>query len=168
MFNSLAARSSSSSMPDARSTFTLRMGPGIIMRPVLVKNRDTSLPWSARRAMASAGIGFRGLRVLFMMILEPSFSAPLDVGQHCLPQDAVHPRLIPFAALFQPGDHIGIEPHRDGLLHGTIEPSPNRVFPRSRRKFRDIRSINLVVRHRGQNRQFLLLSRSKAAPRHSL
>jgi len=53
-------------MPDARSTFTLRIGPGIgvIMRPAFVKNRDTSLPWSARRAMASAGIGFRDLRVL--------------------------------------------------------------------------------------------------------
>src|SRR5271157_2184772 len=71
MFNSLAARSNSSSMPDARSTFTLWIGPGIgvIMRPVLVKKRDTSLPWSARRAMASAGIGFRGLRVLFIKFL---------------------------------------------------------------------------------------------------
>src|SRR5271157_4228249 len=69
MFNSLAARSSSSSMPDARSRFTLRIGPGIIMRPVLVKKRDTSLPWSARRAMASAGVGFRGLRVLFIRFL---------------------------------------------------------------------------------------------------
>src|SRR5713101_1743905 len=170
MFNSLAARSSSSSMPDARSTFTLRMGPGIIMRPELVKNRDTSLPWSARRAMASAGIGFRGLRVLFIMImiLEPSFSAPLDVGQHCLPQDAVHPRLIPFAALFQPGDHIGIEPHRDDLLHGTIEPSPNRVFPSFGRKLRDIRSIDLVIRQRGQSHQLSFLFRGEASSRYSL
>src|SRR5664279_3484047 len=69
MFNSLAARSNSSSMPDARSTFTLWIGPGIIMRPVLVKKRETSLPWSARRAIASAGIGFRGLRVLFIKFL---------------------------------------------------------------------------------------------------
>src|SRR5271157_5964504 len=69
MFNSLAARPSSSSMPDARSTFTLRIGPGIIMRPVLVKKRDTSLPWSARRAMDSADIGFLGLRVLFIKSL---------------------------------------------------------------------------------------------------
>src|SRR5580704_6776411 len=64
IFNSLAARSSSSSMPDARSTFTLWIGP--IIWPVLVKNRDTSLPWSARRAMASAGSGLRGLRVFFI------------------------------------------------------------------------------------------------------
>src|ERR1700692_631581 len=69
MFNSLAAWSSSSTMPDARSTFTLRIGPGIIMRPALVKNRDTSLPWSARWAIASAGIGFRGLRALFIKFL---------------------------------------------------------------------------------------------------
>src|SRR6266849_924856 len=168
MFNSLAARSSSSSMPDARSTFTLRIGPGIIMRPVLVKNRDTSLPWSARRAMASAGIGFRGLRVLFIKLLEPSFSAPLDIGHHGLPPDAVHPCLIPFAALFQPGDHIGIEPHRDGLLHGTIEPAPNRIFPRARRKFRDIRSIDLVIRQRSQSRQFPLLSQSQSSSETSL
>src|ERR1019366_1513189 len=74
MFNSLAARSSSSSMPDARSTFTLwiGLGIGIIMRPVLVKNRDTSLPWSARRAMDSAGIGFRDLRALFILDRRPS------------------------------------------------------------------------------------------------
>ena len=69
------------------------------------------LPRSARRAMASADIGFRGLRVLFIKFLEPSFSGPLDVGHHGLPQDAIHPGLISFAALLQPGNHIGIEPH---------------------------------------------------------
>src|SRR5208282_2266909 len=30
--------------------------------------RDTSLPWSARRAMASAGTGLRGLRVFFIKL----------------------------------------------------------------------------------------------------
>jgi len=64
IFNSLAAVSSSSSMPGARSTFTLCIGP--IMRPALVKNRDTSWPSSARRAMASADIAFRRLRVFFI------------------------------------------------------------------------------------------------------
>src|SRR5208282_4758743 len=67
MFNSLAALSSSSSMPDARSTFTLCIGP--IMRPLFVKNRDTSLPSSARRAMASAETGFRRLRVFSIKLL---------------------------------------------------------------------------------------------------
>src|SRR5580704_17145261 len=67
MFNSLAALSSSSSMPAARSTFTLCIGP--IMRPVLVQNRDTSFPWSARRAMPSADTGFRGLRVFSIKLL---------------------------------------------------------------------------------------------------
>jgi hypothetical protein len=52
------------------------------------------------------------------------FSAPFDIVQHCLPQDAIHACLIPFAALLQPGNHIGVQPHGDGLLHGTIEPSP--------------------------------------------
>src|SRR5208282_6892938 len=41
---------------------------GPIICPVLVKNRDTSLPWSARRAMASAGTGLRGLRVFFIKL----------------------------------------------------------------------------------------------------
>jgi hypothetical protein len=54
-------------MPDARSTFTLCIGP--IMRPVLVKNRDTSLPSSARRAMTSADTGFRLLRVFSIELL---------------------------------------------------------------------------------------------------
>src|SRR5262249_17560363 len=67
MFNSLAAWSSSSNMPVARSTFTLWIGP--IICPLLVKNRDTSFPWSARRAMASAAIGLRGLRVFFIQFL---------------------------------------------------------------------------------------------------
>src|SRR3984893_13671937 len=67
MFNSLAALSSSSSMPDARSTFTLWIGP--IMRPLLVKNRDTSFPSSARRAIASADTGFRRLRVFSIKLL---------------------------------------------------------------------------------------------------
>src|ERR1700680_1016592 len=51
-------------MPYARSIYPLCIGP--IMRPVFVKNRDTSLPWSATRAMASAETGFRGLRVFFI------------------------------------------------------------------------------------------------------
>src|ERR1700737_2806146 len=67
MFNSLAALSSSSSIPAAKSTFTLCIGP--IMRPVLVKNREKSPPWSARRAMASADTGFRGLRVFSIKLL---------------------------------------------------------------------------------------------------
>src|SRR5208282_2473482 len=167
MFNSFAARSSSSSMPDARSTFTLRIGPGIIMRPVLVKKRDTSLPWSARRAMASAGMGFRGLRVLFIM-LRNKFSGALGIGQHCLPQNAVYPCLIAFAPLLQPCDHVGVQPHGNCLLHRPIEPAPNRIFPCVGRKLRDIRSINFIVGHRGQSRQFPLLFRSEAASRHSL
>src|ERR1022692_1820439 len=79
MVNSLAARSSSSSMPEARSTFTLWIGP--IIWPVLVKNRDTSLPWSARRAMVSADTGFRGLRVLFikLLLLRGSFPESHEV-----------------------------------------------------------------------------------------
>ena len=49
-------------MPDQHSLYCI----GPIIFPVLVKNRDTSLPWSARRAMASADTGLRGLRVFFI------------------------------------------------------------------------------------------------------
>src|SRR6202171_86852 len=68
------------SVPYARSIHRLCIGP--IMRPVLVKNRDTSLPWTARRAMASAETRFRGLRVFFIK-LPPGSHA--DTG----PQEAV-------------------------------------------------------------------------------
>ena len=52
-----------------RLGFSGALGAGILclMRPVLVKKRDTSLPWSAFRAMASAGIRFRGLRVFIIL-----------------------------------------------------------------------------------------------------
>ena len=54
------------SMPYAGSIHPLCVGP--ILRPVFVKNRDPSLPWSARRAMASSETGFRGLRVFFIKL----------------------------------------------------------------------------------------------------
>src|ERR1019366_6451745 len=95
-------------------------------------------------------------------------SGALGIGQHCLPQNAVHPRLIAFAPLLQPCDHVGVQSHGNGLLHRTIEPAPNRVFPCVGRKLRDIRSIDLIVGQRGQSRQFSLLSRSEAASRRSL
>jgi hypothetical protein len=68
------------SMPYARSIHPLFVGP--IMRPVFVKNRDTSLPWSARWAMASAETGFRGPRVFFTKMPPGSYA---DTG----PQEAV-------------------------------------------------------------------------------
>src|ERR1700691_1910103 len=74
MFSSLAARSSSSNMPCARSTLTRWIGA--IIRPALVKHRDTSLPRSARRAMVSAGTGLPRLRVLFIKLLFLPGRAP--------------------------------------------------------------------------------------------
>ena len=56
MFSSFAALSSSSSIGDAKSTFTRWIGP--IMRPALVKKGETSFPLSASRAMFSADTGF--------------------------------------------------------------------------------------------------------------
>src|ERR1700722_3257882 len=74
MFNSCAARSSSCSISGVKSTFTLWIG--FIILPVFVKNRDTSLPCSASRAMASAGKGFCGLRVLLIKSLLLSGGFP--------------------------------------------------------------------------------------------
>src|SRR5215469_13820738 len=67
MFSSFAALSSSSSIGDAKSTFTRWIGP--IMRPALVKKGETSFPLSASRAMFSADTGFFCLRVLFIKFL---------------------------------------------------------------------------------------------------
>jgi hypothetical protein len=50
MFSSLAAASSSSSMDAVKSTLTRWMG--FIILPELVKKWETSLPLSARRAIA--------------------------------------------------------------------------------------------------------------------
>src|SRR5207302_9905178 len=64
IFNSFAASSSSFSIGDVKSTFTRRIGS--ILRPELVKNRETSSLRSASRAMASAETAFRCLRVFFI------------------------------------------------------------------------------------------------------
>src|ERR1700744_4674266 len=74
MFNSFAARSSSSNMPGARSTFTRCIGA--IIRPALVKKGDTSWPRSARRAIVSAGAGLLRLGVLFIKLLLLPGRAP--------------------------------------------------------------------------------------------
>ncbi len=68
ILSSLAALSSSSSMDAVKSTFTRWMG--FIIRPELVKNRETSRPLSAIRAMLSADAGFFLRR---MLLIEFSF-----------------------------------------------------------------------------------------------
>jgi hypothetical protein len=40
---------------------------GWITRPWLLKKPETSLPWAASRAIASAEIGLVGLRVFFIL-----------------------------------------------------------------------------------------------------
>ena len=55
ILSSLAALSSSSSIDAVKSTFTRWMG--FIILPELLKNRETSLPLSAIRAMVSAETG---------------------------------------------------------------------------------------------------------------
>jgi len=54
-FSSFAAFSNSSSIEAVKSTFTRWMG--FLIWPELVKNRETSLPRSAIRAMLSADAG---------------------------------------------------------------------------------------------------------------
>jgi hypothetical protein len=65
--SSLAALSSSFSMEAVKSTFTRWMG--FLISPELVKKRETSLPWSAIRAMLSAETGFFLRRVFFTEFL---------------------------------------------------------------------------------------------------
>lgn len=67
MLSSFAARSSSSSMGAVKSTFTRWIG--FIMRPELVKKRETFLPLSAMRAMDSADAGFFLRGVFFIEYL---------------------------------------------------------------------------------------------------
>ncbi len=64
MLRSLAALSSSCSMEAVKSTFTRWMG--FLISPELVKNRETSLPLSAIRAMLSAETGFFLAAVFFI------------------------------------------------------------------------------------------------------
>ncbi len=64
ILSSLAALSSSSSIAAVKSTFTRWMG--FIIRPELVKNRETSLPLFAIRAMVSAEAGFFVRNVFFI------------------------------------------------------------------------------------------------------
>ncbi len=64
IFSSLAALSSSSSMDAVKSTFTRWMG--FIIRPEFVKNRETSRPLSAIRAMLSAEAGLFLRRMFFI------------------------------------------------------------------------------------------------------
>ena len=66
-FKSSAALSNSASIGEAKSTFTLCIGP--IMRPRFVKNRDTSLPASASFAMSSADAAADFLRMVFIELL---------------------------------------------------------------------------------------------------
>ncbi len=75
ILSSLAALSNSSSMDAVKSTLTRWMG--FIIRPELVKNRETSRPLSAIRAMLSADAGFFLPR---MVVIEFSFFPG------CLPQ----------------------------------------------------------------------------------
>src|SRR5260370_31749928 len=63
VFKPVGCSSSSCNISAVKSTFTHWMG-FIIRRPV--KNRVTSLPWSAMRAMASALMGFFFLGILFI------------------------------------------------------------------------------------------------------
>jgi hypothetical protein len=59
------------------------------------------------------------------------------LSQHTLPQNAVGPRLIAFSSFFQPRNHVRVEAQRNGLLHRTVEPAPDRIFPRRAWQFRN-------------------------------
>ena len=56
-------------------------------------------------------------------------SGAIAFVEHALPQDVVRSGLITFAPLFQPGDHVGVEAHGDGLLEWPIESAADCIFP---------------------------------------
>lgn len=79
-------RSSSSNIGEVKSTFTRWIGP--IMRPLLVKKRDTSSPRSARRAIASAEGAAFVLRVLFIDSVRSESGDAWNFGASICQQDA--------------------------------------------------------------------------------
>ena len=94
--------------------------------------------------------------------IQSLVSSPLGLIQHAFSQNAVRPSLISLAALLQPRDHICVEAHGDSLLHWAIEPAPDSMFPGGRRKFRNVRSIDLIITNRSQVRELSLLLRGKS------
>src|SRR5208283_2541347 len=75
---------------------------GAIMRPRLVKKRETSLPCSARRAIASADTGFFDLRMLLIK---------LSLLPGCFPESY---EVVEFSSL--------VLPH---LKNDSVEPLPD-------------------------------------------
>jgi len=95
-------------------------------------------------------------------------SGALGFVEHTLAQDVVGAGLIAFAAFFQPGDHIGVEAHRDSLLQGTIKPAADCVFPCMGREFWDIGGVDLVVGDGGEGGEFSFLAGRQSSSAHPL
>ena len=63
--------------------------------------------------------------------------------QHGVPQQPIRLGLVTATIGFEPCDHVGIEPHRDGLLGRPVELSDFGAAPIENR--RSIRKINVYV-----------------------
>jgi len=80
---------------------------------------------------------------IFTTIL-PSFR--VQIAQHGIPQQGICAGLIAPALPPQPGNHIGVKAKSQLLLQRSIEGIADSVLPEPLRQFRDVGSIDLVVR----------------------
>jgi len=74
----------------------------------------------------------------------PSFR--VQIAQHGIPQQGICAGLIAPALPPQPGNHIGVKAKSQLLLQRSIEGIADSVLPEPLRQFRDVGSIDLVVR----------------------
>ena len=87
-----------------------------------------------------------------------SDSGALGFVKHMPPQNAVGAGLISLAALFEPGDDVGVESHGNGLFQGPIKLAAHSILPCVTRKFWDVGGIDRIVGHGGEGSELALLS----------
>src|SRR5208337_105287 len=70
----------------------------------------------------------------------------VHIAQHGISQQGIRAGLVAAALPPQPSDDVGVKAKRELLLQGPVEGIANRVLPELLRQFRDIGSVDLVVR----------------------
>jgi hypothetical protein len=76
--------------------------------------------------------------------------AALTSVVHFFPQVFIHSRLVPFSTGSQPSQYVRIDPDRDLLFHGPIEPADGRILGKPL-DLGDIGEVNLVIRSSGES-----------------
>lgn len=78
-----------------------------------------------------------------------------------LSKNTVGARLVSLTPLLQPSNDVSIETHGNSFLDRAIKATPHCIFPSAEWKFRDVGSVNLVIREACQSCQVSSLLRSK-------